>query len=74
MSQELAASSTGRPWGRLGALLIACAVTLLGVARGLDPWVILCRATGAACIVGFAVAVTCTILTRLSKRNRNLNE
>ncbi len=41
-----------KPWGRVVALAAACAVTLLGVSRGLDPDVILLRALGAALVLG----------------------
>jgi uncharacterized membrane protein len=59
--------STGRPWGSVTALLTACVVTLLGAARGLDPWVILYRATCAACATGLVVALAFAIAGRMSK-------
>jgi uncharacterized membrane protein len=67
MSQEMPGTQAGRPWGAVTALLTACAATLIGVARGLDPWVILCRATCAACVAGFVVAVAFAVLSRFSK-------
>jgi hypothetical protein len=67
MSQQVSGTSAGNPWGGVVALLTACAVTLLGVARGLDPWVILCRATLAACVAGSVVSIACSLVARLSK-------
>jgi len=58
--------SASTPWGRITALLAACFATLLGVARGLDPDVILCRALFAAIVLGAVVAVATRMVAALA--------
>ncbi len=52
------------PWGRISALLAACAATLIGVARGLDPDVILVRAIVAAGLLGALTLVVRSVIHR----------
>jgi hypothetical protein len=52
------------PWGGIAGLLMACLVTLVGVVRGLDPDVILIRATVGGVLLGVLAAVASAILKR----------
>lgn len=54
------------PLGWVAGLLTACGVTLLGVIRGLDPDVILLRASCAALVIGVVVTVAVWIAASLA--------
>ena len=51
-----------KPWGSVAALAMACVATLIGVARGLDPDVVLLRAAGAAVMVAVGSSVAAATL------------
>jgi len=61
--------SEDRPWGMLFGLLMAAAITLVGIARSMDPLVILYRAVLAAILVG--ILVRCTLLLGHSVTRRS---
>ena len=44
-----------RPWGPLLGLLAGCVVAVVGIARGLEPEIILLRCAGAALACGLVV-------------------
>ena len=60
-----------RPWGRMIGLLTACAVTLIGVAVGIDPDAILVRACVASVITGSLAATAAGVLETLTQRTGN---
>ena len=45
-------------------LLVACMVTLIGVARGIDPGIILLRAAIAAVLLGLLAALLNYLISR----------
>ena len=57
-----------RPWGRVFGLLSACLVTLVGVARNLDPLVILQRAAIAGVSVGILAAAATALVGHLTQQ------
>lgn len=57
-----------QPWGRLVALLTACFVTLVGVMRGLDPFVVLKRAAVASLVLGLTISVGCVFFQQLVEK------
>jgi hypothetical protein len=58
-----------QPWGKIVALLAACAATLIGVIHGLAPETIVVRAVGAAVLLGGMAAFTSALIERfLSSR------
>lgn len=64
MSQAPRSSGPARPWGRIVGLLAACFVTLIGVARGIDPGIILLRAAVAAVVLGLLAALVNYLVSR----------
>jgi hypothetical protein len=56
MSQIVPSRRKSRPWALAGGLLVASGVTLIGVARNLDPDIVLFRAAVAG--AGSAAALT----------------
>jgi hypothetical protein len=50
-----------KPWGAVIGLLTACLGTLIGVASGLEPDVILFRAAVAGCVLGLTAAIVAVI-------------
>lgn len=58
MKKKRKNSERSTPWGRVCALLAACFATLVGVASGLEPDVILLRSLLAAVAVGFVACAT----------------
>ncbi len=54
--QKRNTSKSRRPWGRFVAMMVACAVTLTGVACGVGPETILKRAVVASVGIGLLVA------------------
>lgn len=70
MSYLTASRSNSRPWGTTIALFTASVVTLIGVARGLDPDVILLRAAGAALVLGVCTRILMRIGQALLEKPR----
>ncbi len=64
MSQTPRWSGHDQPWGRIVGLLTACSVTLIGVARGIDPGIILLRAAIAAVLLGLLAALLNYLISR----------
>lgn len=62
--------SLARPWGLTIALLMASFVTLVGVARGLDPDVILLRAAAAAVVLGVGTRIVVRFCQTLVEKQR----
>jgi hypothetical protein len=52
------------PWGRATGFLGACAVTLIGVARELEPEVVLGRAAGAGLALGLLACLVRWVVDR----------
>lgn len=48
--------------GTVAGLLTACVVTLIGLAVGLEPFVILCRATVSAVLIGSLVSFGMSVI------------
>lgn len=57
-----------RPWGSIAALLAACFATLVGLARDIDPEIILWRAVVAATLVGAVAAIAGSVAQSLQIR------
>ncbi len=66
MSKAAGGQRGHRPWGAVVALAVACAVTLVGVLRGMDPDVILLRAFSAAVACGVVISLAASIVRWLS--------
>ena len=64
MSQTPQSSDHDKPWGRIVGLLAGCLVTLIGVAHGIDPGIILLRAVVAALLLGVLTAILNHLITR----------
>jgi hypothetical protein len=54
-----------QPWGRLCGLLAACGAITVGIARQLDPDVILLRAVIAGIAVGAIVSFVASVIGQL---------
>ncbi len=61
---ETKQTGSRQPWGKAIALLAACAVTLIGVARDLPPETICLRALGAAVLLGGMAGLVGTFAQR----------
>lgn len=57
---------TRQPWGRLCGLLAACGAITVGMARELDPDVILLRAVIAGVAVGVIVSFVTSVIGQLT--------
>jgi hypothetical protein len=56
---------TRQPWGRLSGLLAACGAIVVGMARDLDPDVILLRAAVAGIAIGSIVALVLHLISQI---------
>ncbi len=63
MSQGHAKPIGAGPWGLAGGLLAASVVTLIGVARDLDPDVLLLRAAAAGLGSGVVIALGIVVVS-----------
>jgi hypothetical protein len=68
MTRDIQPKQLAKPWGSAAALLAACLTTLAGVARGIDPEVILWRAGVTAMFVGTVTAVAVCVAAWLKRQ------